>query len=258
MNTSKYYLILPILFGTAFLALLVVGIDQGFAQKKKKKNTSPDEIILNPDGKGNAVAFEFHRGIKHNHPMFALWIEDDEGNYLQTLFVNQSVAKGYFRHVNNIGGKWEAGELQRPASLPVWAHKRGQLNEKGNYMPTPKNPVPDAYTRATPSQSFIVRTNTDKSLPDRFTVCFEINQAWDWNSFWTNNKYPEDEEYKTSSQPSVIYKSDIDMNNLKESYTLEPVGTGHYSGKDGNLHPQLETLTTALQIAEKVIFKLGK
>jgi hypothetical protein len=83
-------------------------------------------------------------------------------------------------------------------------------------------------------------------------VFFEINQSWDWNEYWTNSKYPDDVDYKTSSQPSVVYSAVIDFDNPDKSYELRPIGHGHYSGKDGKIYPDLSTLTTALEIVERV------
>ena len=80
----------------------------------------------------------------------------------------------------------------------------------------------------------------------------EINQTWDWNSFWNNNKYPGDSEYKTSCQPAVVYAAEIDLSKQGSAYTLVPVGRSSHNGADGNLYSDLETLTTALHIAEKI------
>ena len=38
----------------------------------------------------------------------------------------------------------------------------------------------------------------------------EINQNWDWNEYWTNDKYPDDENYKMSCQPALVYEAVID------------------------------------------------
>lgn len=257
MLTFKYKFSLTGLLKYAVLISVILISNQAFSQKKKKI-VPPDAISTNLEGKGVKLSIELTKGEKHNHPMLAIWIEDENGMYLQTLYVNQSVAKGFFGHAQHSAGQWIPGELQRPASLPVWAHKRNILNEKGNYMPTPQNPVPDAYTGATPPQSFILKTQSDGTLPVKFKVFLEINQAWDWNEYWTNNKYPDDEEYKTSSQPSLIYVVEVDLKKPADQYQLTPIGTGHYSGKDGEIYPQLETLTTALQIVKEITLKLEK
>jgi hypothetical protein len=86
----------------------------------------------------------------------------------------------------------------------------------------------------------------------KFNILFEINQTWDWNEFWTNNKYPDDEEYKTSCQPALVYSTYIDMNKLQDVFAMKAIGRSHHSGSDGKLYDDLQTLTTALHIAEKI------
>jgi hypothetical protein len=242
-NIKRYYTII------AAVVFLLFSLS-GFSQKKNE--VIFEEIILNPGGLGPTINIDFNAGPGHNHPMMAVWIEDEKGNYIQTLFVNESVARGYFKHADKSSGKWQEGALIRPASLPVWAHKRGIKNDLGNYMPTRERPVPDAYTSATPSGDFLLISKTDDALPQRFRIMFEINQSWDWNEYWTNNKYPDDEEYKTSSQPSVVYAVDIDLDNAKENYQLTAIGHGHYSGKTGEINKNLESMTTALEIAGNI------
>lgn len=84
----------------------------------------------------------------------------------------------------------------------------------------------------------------------------EINQNWDWNNYWTNDKYPDDENYKWSCQPALVYETDIDLNSLKDPYRMSPIGHSHYSGNTGELFPDLSTLTTALKIADSIIVKV--
>jgi len=217
---------------------------------------SPDHFSSNPLGSGPALEIEMIRGEGHNHPLMAIWVESPEGQFIQTLYVAESIAKGMFQHGDATRGFWMPGEIQRPAALPHWSHKRGIKNERGLYLPTPTNPVPDAYTGATPGQSFILHTKLDEPGLTKFRILFEINQTWDWNEFWTNNKFPEDEEYKSSCQPAVIYSATIDLENLQEEYPLTIIGRSHHSGANGELFTDLETLSTALHIAESIIARI--
>lgn len=215
----------------------------------------PDEFTTNPAGKGPALEIEMIRGEGHNHPLMAIWVEDSEGHYIQTLYVAESIAKGVFQHGDASRGFWMPGEIQRPAALPYWSHKRGIINEKGLYLPTPQNPIVDAYTGPTPEKSFILHTQLDEPGLKRFNLLFEINQTWDWNEYWTNNKYPEDEEYKTSCQPALVYSVAIDLDQPKEEYVMEAIGRSHHSGANGELYDDLQTLTTALHIAEVIVVR---
>lgn len=216
----------------------------------------PEHYSYNPGGTGPAMEIEMTRGEGHNHPLMAIWIEDLEGAFIQTLYVAESIGKGIFQHGDASKGFWMAGEIQRPAALPYWSHKRGIKNESGLYLPTPTNPVPDAYTGPTPGQSFILSSRLDEQGLTSFNVLFEINQTWDWNEFWTNNKYPDDEEYKTSCQPALVYSAKIDLENPQESYQMKLIGRSHHSGANGDLFTDLETMSTALHIAKTILVSL--
>jgi hypothetical protein len=148
------------------------------------------------------------------------------------------------------------GEIQRPAALPYWSHKRGIKNENGLFLPTPTNPIVDAYTGPTPEKSFILDTSLDEADLRKFHVLFEINQTWDWNEFWTNNKFPEDEEYKTSCQPALVFAVAIDLDKPDREYVMEVVGRSHHSGANGELYDDIHTLTTALHIAEEIVVRI--
>lgn len=219
----------------------------------RQVNAQETEIIrTNMNGEGQQIIISVTAGKAHNHPMMAAWIEDMDGRYIQTLYVNQSVAKGYFAYAETTQWKWQPGPAVRPASLPVWAHKRGIQSAEGHFMPTQENPVPDAFTSATPVADFAIYGKADKKISGKVKVFFEINQSWDWNSYWINSKYPDDEDYKTSSQPSVVYTAIVDFDKPGNIVSLKALGHGHYSGKNGEINPDLSTLSTALEIVEKV------
>jgi len=223
---------------------------------KVPADEAPDLFTSNPAGKGSVIEIEMLRGEGHNHPLMAIWVEDQAGQFVQTLYVAESIAKGVFQHGDASKGFWMPGEIQRPAALPNWSHKRGIKNKNGLYLPTPTNPVVDAYSGPTPDKSFILNSRLDEPGLKRFTVLFEINQPWDWNEYWTNNKFPEDEEYKNSCQPALVYSVAIDLGNPQEEYVMEAIGHSHHSGATGELFNDLHTLTTALHIAEEIVVRV--
>jgi len=182
----------------------------------------------------------------------AVWIEDIDGNFIQTLYVAESIAKGVFGHGDKSTGKWMPGAIRRPAALPVWSHKRGVQEKDGLYVPTQETALADAYTGATPPADFLLRTRTDTKLPESFYVYFEINQTWDWNEYWTNNKYPNNDEYKTSCQPALVYRARLSHADTGKQIPLELIGHSHYAGEDGSITEDLNTITTAKEIAEEV------
>jgi hypothetical protein len=247
MTMNKFALLIP-------LTVLVLSCSNSHVPLEE----SPDQFNYNPQGLGPAIEIEMTKGEGHNHPLMAIWVETPDGQFVQTLYVSESIGKGVFQHGDASRGFWQAGEIQRPAALPYWAHKRGIKNKEGLYLPTPTNPIPDAYTGPTPGQSFILNTKLDEPGLEKFILFFEINQTWDWNEFWTNNKFPDDEEYKTSCQPALVYSANIDLKNPKEAYEMKAVGRSHHSGANGNLYTDLETLTTALHIAEKIEVRMLK
>jgi len=183
-------------------------------------------------------------------------LADENGKFIQTLYVSESIGRGTFKHINRKTGHWIAGEIQRPASLPYWAYQRGIKNEYGTYLPTPKQSEMDAYTGATPQASFVMHLKTEKPLNGKYKIMLELNQSWDWNEFWTNDRFPEDKEYKTSSQPALVYSTDIDTAKPTAAYEMKTVGHSHYSGQDGSLTTDLSSMTTALDIAGKIVVKL--
>ena len=83
----------------------------------------------------------------------------------------------------------------------------------------------------------------------KINVLLEINQSWDWNEYWTNDKYPGDEDYLSSSQPAVVYMTTVDLAKPDTIYELKVIGHSHYSGNDGMLYEDIGSLTTALDIA---------
>ena len=189
---------------------------------------APDHITSNPNGQGPRLEIEMVRGEGHNHPLMAIWIEDESGEYIQTLYVAESIGKGIFQHGDASKGFWMPGEIRRPAALPYWSHRRGIKAEDG----------------------------LDKTGLRTFKVLFEINQTWDWNEFWTNNKFSEDDEYKTSCQPAVVYAAMIDLDNPREECVMEVIGRSHHSGANGELYNDLQTITTALHIADKITIRI--
>lgn len=234
----------------AYLLLLTLTIS---AKKKPEVFTEYNYGMKNS---GTSISIKFEKGPEHNHPLFAVWLANENGQYIQTLYVSESIGKGVFKRASRKTGRWLSGEIQRPAALPYWANQRDVKNEYGTYNPTPKQPVVDAYTGATPSSSFLLHVRTEKPLSGKYKILLELNQSWDWNEYWTNDKYPGDKEYKTSSQPALVYKADIDTNNRGIEYSMKPIGHSHYSGADGSLYPDLSTMTSALKIANKITVTL--
>jgi hypothetical protein len=205
---------------------------------------------------GLTLEVEFIMGPAHNHPLMAIWAEDMEGNYLQTLYVAQSIAEGVFRHGDPSTGRWMPGPVRRPAALPYWGHQRGVEAEDGYYIPSQDDPLPDALTGPTPKSHFLLKSRLDPGDRQQFRLLFEINQSWDWNRYWTNDRFPGDEHYMTSSQPALVYEAVVDLGSGQQDFRLSPIGHSHWSGETGELFPDLSTLTTALEIAASITLRI--
>ncbi len=233
--------------------VLTLGFTMGCGGSRKQfsDNTPPEMLVYRADNVDIPLEIHFQRGRQHNHPLMVFWLEDQKGNYIQTLFVAASIGKGMFRYGAQADGHWMPGEIQRPASLPYWAHKRGILNEQGYYIPSPGMPVPDAITGPTPKRNFILLSGAD-NLPEKFRVMMEINQTWDFNEYWTNGKFPGNMEYMTSCQPALVYEAVVDLNDGLNEYLMKPIGHSHFDGSNGSLTADLSTITTALDIAREI------
>lgn len=225
------------------------------ATKLAQRQTFSD-VVTNTSGTGQEIEVKFYGGPSLYYPLMAIWLEDDKGEYIQTLFVPMAVARGVFKYGSNAAGKWVKAAKRSPQTLPYWSHKRGIKADDGLYMPDPENPVADAYSGATPTTSFVLKSRADRTLPPRFRVMFEVNQNWDWNEYWTNDKYPDDKNYLFNAQPAVVYESSVVLDDLQNRYVMKPVGYSHPTGATGELFPDLSTLTTALQIADSIVVRI--
>ncbi len=242
---------------TSLILFIMTGILSCRTTGSGTKETVTSLLVSNPDGSGIPLEVNFTKGKSYNHPTFAVWLENNDGYFLRTLFVTRSFGTGTFRYGDAAGGEWKSGQIRRPAALPYWEHKAGAAQGKIIYLPDAEHPVPDALTGATPKGSFILKTRGDKENPARVRLLLEINQTWDWNAYWTNDKFPGDREYMTSCQPALVYAAEIDLTKEGAVYDLLPVGRSSHSGADGNLYQDLETLTTALEIAGKITVMVG-
>lgn len=234
-------------FTIAFIvAILAVSCVSSDKSPEKRPN-----YVYGESANGSIIELKFEKGTMHNHPLFAVWLADENGKFVQTLYVSESIGKGVFKRANRETGKWIVGEIQRPAALPYWTHARNIKNEMGTLLPTAKNPEVDAHTGATPIASYDMTLFTQEKLNGKYRLYLELNQSWDWNEFWTNNKFPDNIEYKTSSQPALVYMVEFDTNSNK-NYEMKPIGHSHYAGENGELFTDLSTITTALKIAKKI------
>ena len=151
-----------------FAILLVLSVTYSCSVKQQQSRVSDEEEIYyftnNEESQGPWITVEFQQGESFYYPLMAIWLEDLEGEYIQTLSVAKSIATSVFRFGKVEDGKWEAGIRRWPQTLPYWAHKRNIKASDGLYMPDPDSPVPDAYSGATPTTGFVMSARTDNPV----------------------------------------------------------------------------------------------
>lgn len=211
-----------------------------------------DSILIKTTDK---LTISIKKGESFNHPSFVIWMEDMNGNYVNTIFITKSYASGIFGYEMVGDTVWlkTSGRSYQPAALPYWTHKKGMIDEK-YLVPTPEHPYLDALTGATPDKDFKLISGAIVE-GDQYRILLEVNQAWDWNKFWTNNKFPDSPAYKHSAQPSIIYAVVINQEDSK--YYLNPIGHGDPKGKSGKIFTDLSTLSTVKEIFESIIIETG-
>ncbi len=98
----------------------------------------------------------------------AIWIENAEGTFMGTVRLTEAVAlRGIGNRPGalqmNSGFRWPYG--RREGVLPVWAHRRAQAPEAGQF--------PRVIFQDRISEGFASRTSTDASRDDYFCLSFD-------------------------------------------------------------------------------------
>lgn len=239
----------------------------------------------NKDYKGAQLTIDLRKGPYFLWPQYAIWIETLQGEFIRPIYVTSSLAKNNF--VNKVTKKdknivldshvalsgkinpQEVFDFQkdsatkderiRPESLPVFLHQLGNKSADNFYVPTEGDLLVDSYTGATMLDNFLLDTRLKKTSRDKFRIRFEINNSFDFNSYYSSDRFPDDLIYSGngySAQPSLIYEAIIDLNNEQKYYPMKLIGHGHHSGKDGLLYPDLENFTTALELVDRIIVEV--
>ena len=206
---------------------------------------------------------ELKKGQSYEYPLIAVWIEDSLDNYLQTIYISKTIGSGTYRMAKQAGNKWVSGKLRRPEALPRWSHQRGIKAEDGLFVPLYNSIDLDGVSGATPGNNFIISTGTDISLPSHFKIYFEINESFDWNEYYSKNSFPDDTIYSGSGnvgQPALVYSTEISTDKLDEQkyYLMKIVGHSHYSGGNGKIYTNLDSITTALDIVDRLLVRIEK
>lgn len=245
-------------------------MDYGSQQKtsyKQEVNISEYQLIKMNTNKELRLSIDLLKAEHYWHPQMAIWIEDEDENYVETLFVSKATAKGLFyggRSKSNFkqfdAQKASTSNYRRVDALPVWSHRRGVQYSDGMYVPADTDSFPDAITGATIPDNFNLLTSVEKR--EKFRLKIEINVAFDDNEYYSEFDFPDDEVYHNGTgqlgQPSIVFEALIDLENEDNYYLMKLVGHGHQSGQTGKLFTDLSKLTTAKQIVERIVVGVHK
>ncbi len=188
--------------------------------------------------------FSFRLLLSEKKCQLAIWLTDERGAFVDTVYVTRKVAKkGLGNRRGALDDKWGGARL---SVLPVWAHSRGVDYGSGNLYPPKDNPLPDAITSATPKTGeFVWMWKPEKTLePGRYFYYIEVNKSFDKNEHHDYSWY--------RGQPSVVWRGNLLVGDQHSKSEAKIIGHGHVAGSDGKINPDLSTLTTSLKLIKKV------
>lgn len=166
-----------------------------------------------------SVALNPGEAYSKRAPQIAVWVEDSDGTYVDTLFVTKKAS----------GNKWIGSPKGgRPESLPDWYKAKGQ-NPDGKISTDEL----DATTSATPKKGIVI--NKDLSMKKGKTYVFkcQANQSFDYNDYYTKKNSGVD------GQPAVLYTGEIIPDGTEKEIKLM-------------LNNKSEFITTADKIIESI------
>lgn len=175
-------------------------------------------------------------------PQVAVWLEDEDGNYIRTLYVTERAS-----HKSWIFSPKEG----RPESLPVWygASKNGSTSDKEAASPATASAPSlsrslDAVTGATPKSELNLTAQIEEG---DYIIKAEFNNSFDYNDFYTKKNSG------VNGQPSVVYSAKIPANlTTGQEISLDFAGTGSLTGEDSAISKNTQNLTTAKEIVKAV------
>lgn len=232
-------------------------VDAGVGKYEMYHSASKDQKLL----------IDVKSGIHFWHPQVVVWIEDTLGQFVKTLFITESTAKGLFlsgRNANNFKSfdankkvkTLSSENLRLVDALPFWSHKRGKETLPNFFAPVFSDPEVDGMTGATPQGNFYIRSQVPEEL-STFNLWLEVNVAFDDNKFYSEYDFPDDSSYHGGTgllgQPSLIYKATLQRSEQQGFRLMDLMGHSHHSGQNGNLYNDLSSITTAKRILDRVV-----
>ncbi|MDY3759107.1 MAG: DUF2271 domain-containing protein [Treponema sp.] len=152
-------------------------------------------------------------------PQIAVWVEDSDGTYVDTLFVTKKAS----------GNKWIGSPKDgRPESLPDWYRAKGQ-----NPAEKISKDEIDATTSATPKKGIVISKDLELEKGKTYVFKCQVNQSFDYNEYYTKKNSGVD------GQPAVLYAGEMIPDGKEIEIKLE-------------LKTKKDFLTTADKIIESI------
>ena len=169
-------------------------------------------------------------------PQMAVWVEDETGRVVRTLYVTQKAADG----------SWSGGADERPDALPIYTHRSaaGDVDE-----------VSGATPKASEERSLRWETTLEKG--GEYTFYVEVNASFDYNDTYGK------ETSGVNGQPSLLYAARLSPaassgTASNRSIAFEAVGHGTVDGTAGTVERDLRGITDARSILKKVRLTLER
>lgn len=239
-------------------------------------------ILDMTDGQeGRRITIDFKKGSAFHWPQYAIWLENMDGEVAQAIYVTQGVGTNTFKNTVSLNDSSltldhnpfdDAGFIFesifnedydesrvnnkfRPEALPVFLHQFVDRDDAASSNALPQLQL-DGFTGATQFDNYLLTQKVTTNSQQRYNLYLEINQSFDFNEYYSSDRFPDDPIYSGdgfSAQPSVLYHTTIDFASNQKIYAMNLVGRGHHSGRDGKIYEDLDNLTTAKQIVDRII-----
>lgn len=260
--------------------------DLGF-ENQEVRYLLVDKALREPSAQQLSV--EFKAGPAFHWPQYAIWLETLDGEFVQPVYVTQKLAENNFANRVSTRDKdtvFTDNPFERPGftmkqafelvvepetrsdrfrseSLPVFLHQLAGKDNQAANSPNISSKISrlvDGYSGPTMMNNFIYKSGIEQKLSGAYKLRLEVNQSFDFNQYYSSDRFPEDAIYSGSgysAQPSVIYEAEINFDKPNKLFVMELIGRGHHSGQDGKVHVDLSGMTSALQLVDRVLVEVN-
>ena len=206
----------------------LAGFDEPSPQKKLVNRVPEDASSL-----GLSLHLQFQDDLEVL-PSVAVWAETTTGTMIETLYLQQSVAYSD-RPV------WHGAKTPRNHILPLWRHRYTAISGIG-----PDGKV-DGVTGATETHRFALDPYLVSGEENKIILCVEVNAPHDPNDAWPEERI---------GQPSLLYTAYLKIDEEARYYLLELTGHGGGAEASGDIHYDLDEITSAKGLLDLGLVKL--